>query len=112
MPSDIRQVHRYSGTPLMRSIISAIAATLRQSTYNLVMDSRDAFNRHFSLSFAQPMPGFFIKVPFLPLSAWVEWGQPHARFGTERSSARSLEFFLGTVRGVFSIETKVERNEA
>lgn len=95
----------------MRSIISAIVATLRQSAYNLVMDSRDAFNRHFSLSFAQPMPGLFIKVPFLPLSAWVEWGTPHTGFGTERSSARSLEFFLGTVRGVLSVEAKIDETK-
>lgn len=93
----------------MRSIISTIAATLRQSAFNLAMDCRDAFNRHFSLSFAQPMPGLFIKAPFLPLSAWVEWGQPHAGFGTERTSKTDLAFYLGTVRGSLSIESKTER---
>lgn len=94
----------------MRSIISAIVATLRQSAYNLAMDCRDACARHFSLSFAQPMPGLFIKVPFLPLSAWVEWGTPHAGFGAERSGG-SLEFFLGTVRGVLSVEAKIDETK-
>lgn len=95
----------------MRSIISTTVATLRQCAYNLVMDSRGAFNRHFSVRLAQPMPGLFIKLPFLPFSAWVEWGQPHAGFGTERTSTTDLAFFLGTVRGSLSIESKIERNE-
>lgn len=96
----------------MRSIISTIAATIRQSAYNLAMDCREAFNRHFSLSFAKPMSGLFIKVPLLPLSAWVEWGQPNAGFGTERTSGANLEFFLGTVRGVLSVEAKIEKDVA
>jgi hypothetical protein len=96
----------------MRSIISAIAAAFRQSAYNLVMDCRDAFNRHVDFFYLEGQGGLFLKAPFLPLSAWVEWGQPHAGFGTERTNAGSLEFFLGTIRGVFSIETKIERNGA
>lgn len=96
----------------MHSIISAIAATLRQSACNLAMDCRDAFSRHVDFFYLENQGGLFLKAPFLPLSAWVEWGQPHAGFGTERPNAGNLEFFLGTVRGVLSIETKVERNEA
>lgn len=82
----------------MRSIISAIAATLRQSAYNLVMDCRDVLNRHVDFFYLEGQGGLFLKAPFLPLSAWAEWGQPHAGFGI--------------VRGSLSIEPKIERNEA
>jgi hypothetical protein len=92
----------------MRNIFSSIIEAVR----NLALDFRDEWSRHFSLNIGGTMSGLFVKVPFLPLSAWVEWGTPNAGTGFERRSSTDLEFFLGTVRGVLSIESKIERHSA
>ncbi|MGW9232950.1 hypothetical protein ACWGPT_19000 [Pseudorhizobium sp. NPDC055634] len=89
----------------MRNIIASIS----EAAQAVAVDFRDACSRHFSLSIGGTMPGLFIKVPLLPLSAWVEWGAPAAGFGVARNSETDLEFFLGRVRGVFSVEPKAER---
>lgn len=52
------------------------------------------------------MPGLFVRLPLTRLSGWLEWGSPAAGFRLVRSSENDLEFFLGTVRGVFSVEPK------
>ena len=55
----------------MRNIIVSIS----EAAQAVAVDFRDACSRHFSLSIGGTMPGLFIKVPLLPLSAWVEWGR-------------------------------------
>ena len=92
----------------MRNIIASIS----EAAQAVALDFRDALSRHFSLSIGGDMPGLFIKVPLLPLSAWVEWGVPAGGFGAGRSSETDLEIFLGGVRGVFSVEPKAERGAA
>lgn len=92
----------------MQHIITAAV----QAADGLALDMRAVIDRHFSLSIGGSMTGLFIRVPFTRLSAWVEWGQPHAGFGFARPSQRDLEFFMGTVRGVFSVEPKIEGGAA
>ena len=92
----------------MRNIITSIS----KAAQAVAVDFRDACSRHFSLSIGGDMPGLFIKAPLLPLSAWVEWGVPAAGFGAGRSSGTDLEFFLGCVRGVVSVEPKAEKGAA
>ena len=91
---------------IMRHIITAIIEAAQDYAYII----RQAVSRHFSFGHGGSMSGLFLKVPFLPLSAWIEWGAPPAGFGTERSGKHSLEFFMGTVRGVLCIEKTVERD--
>ncbi|MCB5203184.1 hypothetical protein LH464_11955 [Neorhizobium sp. T786] len=88
----------------MRNIIIRIT----EAAQAIAMDFRDACSRHVSLNIGGDMPGLFVKVPFTSASAWVEWGTPHAGYGTNRESETELEFFLGTIRGVLSIEKKTE----
>ncbi|MDR6816264.1 hypothetical protein J2X76_001418 [Neorhizobium sp. 2083] len=92
----------------MRNIITGII----QTADCIVSGFRDAISRHFSLNIGGSMPGLFVRVPFTSLSTWVEWGAPHAGYGTERASTTNLEFFLGTIRGVLSVEKRIERHEA
>jgi len=88
----------------MRNIITGIIETAQ----HLAMDFREMASRHFSLNVSGDMQGLFLKVPFTSLSAWVEWGAPHAGYGTNRESQTDVEFFLGTIRGVLSMEKKTE----
>ncbi|MEV5055857.1 hypothetical protein MRBLRH13_001466 [Agrobacterium radiobacter] len=83
-----------------------------EAARRVVLDFRDTFSRHFSLSIGGSMPGLFLKVPFTSVSAWVEWGKLNAGYGIVRASLTDIEFFLGSVRGVLSVEQKVERYEA
>ncbi|CDN56525.1 Hypothetical protein RG1141_CH42110 [Neorhizobium galegae bv. officinalis bv. officinalis str. HAMBI 1141] len=92
----------------MRNILTGMTET----AHHLALALRDALSRHFSLSIGGDMPGLFVKVPFTSFSAWAEWGAPHAGYGTERASATDIEFFLGTVRGVLSVEKTVEQHGA
>lgn len=88
-----------------------ITAAIRVAE-GLALDTRAVIDRHFSFGIGGSMPGLFLRVPFTRLSAWVEWGKPHAGFGFERPSKTDLEFFMGTVRGVLSVEPKMEGGAA
>lgn len=88
----------------MRNIITGLIETIR----DIILDIRAAVSRHFSLSIGGSMPGLFVKLPLTSFSFWLEWGTPAAGWGTERASATDVEFFLGTVRGVLSVEKKTE----
>lgn len=86
----------------MRNIITSIS----EAAQAVAMDFCDACSRHFSLNIGGSMSGFFVRLPLTRFSGWLEWGTPAAGFGFVRSSESDLEFFLGTVRGVFSVEPR------
>ncbi|MGV1822194.1 hypothetical protein ACQZ63_23710 [Agrobacterium sp. CG160-95] len=91
----------------MRNIIISIIETARV----LASDFRDWIRSHFDM-FVEPgtntLNSVYLKMPGTGLELFVERSNLNVGFSYERTSG-NVEFFLGKVRGVVSIETKAAR---
>lgn len=77
-------------------MVSGIA----QLAYNIAMDLRDSFTRRIGFIGT----GIFIHLPFTPRSIWVEWREQSVGLGFDRTDPENLEFFVGRIQGVLSVE--------
>lgn len=94
----------------MRNIITSIIETTRF----IASDFRDWIKSHFDM-FIEPetntLNSVYFRMPGTRVELFVERSNVNVGFGYERSSG-NIEFFLGKVRGVVSIETKAGRQAA
>ncbi len=91
----------------MRNIITSIIETARV----LASDFRDRIKSHFDM-FIGPetntLNSIYFRMPGTRVELFVERSNVNVGFGYESTSG-NVEFFLGKVRGVVSIEKKAER---
>lgn len=91
----------------MRNIITGIIEAVRF----LASDFRDWAKSPFDMFFepeTNALNSVYFRMPWTRVELFVERSGVNVGFGFERVSG-NLEFFLGKVRGVVSIETKAER---
>lgn len=106
----MREVERVSGEFFVHNIINGIIETTRF----LALDFRDWAKSHFDMFFepeTNALNSVYFKMPWARVEFLVERSSVNVGFGCERSSG-NLEFFLGKVRGVISIEAKGGRQAA
>ncbi|HBT68495.1 MAG TPA: hypothetical protein DEB63_09965 [Agrobacterium sp.] len=90
----------------MRNIITSIIETARV----LASDFRDRIKSHFDMFFepeTNALHSVYFRMPWTRVELFIERSSVNVGFGYERDGG-NLEFFLGKVRGVVSIETKAE----
>ncbi|MCA2370845.1 hypothetical protein ATU3B_04340 [Agrobacterium genomosp. 3 str. CIP 111-78] len=90
----------------MRNIITG---TIETACF-LALDFRDGARSHFDMFFeleTNALNSIYFRMPWTRVELFVERSNVNVGFGYERASG-NVEFFLGKVRGVVSIETKVE----
>lgn len=91
----------------MRNIITSIIETVRV----LASDFCNWIKSHFDM-FIEPetntLNSVYFRMPGTRVELFVERSSVNVGFGYERTSG-NVEFFLGEIRGVVSIETKAER---
>lgn len=93
----------------MRNIITGIIETVRY----LPLDFRDWAKSHFGMFFepeTDALHSVYFRMPWTRAGLFVERSNVNVGFGYERDTG-NLEFFLGKVRGVVSIETEAGRQE-
>lgn len=77
-----------------------LSAAVAQSAYNFAMDLRDAAARRFAIAGV----GVFVHLPLTSRSLWIEWREQSVGFGIDKADPANLEFFMGRLQGVLSVE--------
>jgi len=84
-----------------------VVSSGRHNLLNLGEDLRvilaEAFRRHIDFFHEDWRPrGLFLRVPFTPLSIWLEWSEVSFGWGYETTSRRDWEIYLGRLKVVVS----------
>ena len=72
-------------------------------TSNILHDIGAAARGHFGNHIGGSMSGVYIRLPFTPCSAFLEWRDQWVGFGHE-CGAGKVEVFAGRFQGVFCVE--------